>query len=595
MFFDRVCVNQLAGQRVIACLIVFFVAIGVRSCYLEDNSFWLSDNAPDNQYKVSTIASGMPAHYRNDAQLLVQREVRRFLTGLAPPNDANVIMHPPGYPVLTACISLIFDTSDATMRIIHLLLTSCTAVVAVLVVSELSSIGIATIAGLLIALSPQLANYSLMLRPDNLVPLPMMLSLYFIALGLRRSGARYLAVAGVCIGLACWLRADVLLFAPFLALFIVPFIFGRGTRVRYSLVLLAATTLTILPITIRNYVVFRHFIPLSLGSGVTFVQGIAEYDEEHRFNLPVTDFQTMQLESRAHNRSDYAHDLFNPDGVRREKWRLEQGLEVVRSHPLWFAGIMLQRVVSMLRFERVPLVSARPPVTRNLPDSVENTNLHPSNLEHSFRLPGGDAEPAQLVSNDELDIREASDYVLTVPIRVEQGSTTIYVVDTKTGETIASTGALVPLEDTSEQPVAVVRLPFASGRTDRIQLRVEIGGRNDRRILQMGRIEVLLLGTSTRQWTQLLRVPISLCQRIFTTAFMVPVLIMGVGLLLFARQRSLILWCAIPAYYLTSHAFFHTEYRMVLSLHHSYLILCATAIGFASKVRIRTWTSRYRV
>jgi hypothetical protein len=66
----------------------------------------------------------------------------------------------------------------------------------------------------------QLAHYSLMLRPDSLVPLLMMLSLYFIAMVLSRSGTRNVALAGASVGLACCLRADVLLYAPFVALFV---------------------------------------------------------------------------------------------------------------------------------------------------------------------------------------------------------------------------------------------------------------------------------------------------------------------------------------------------------------------------------------
>src|SRR3712207_9588401 len=45
--------------------------------------------------------------------------------------------------------------------------------------------------------------------------------------------------AGALVGLSCWLRANALLLAPFLAFAAVPFLFARGGRVRPALALVA--------------------------------------------------------------------------------------------------------------------------------------------------------------------------------------------------------------------------------------------------------------------------------------------------------------------------------------------------------------------
>jgi Dolichyl-phosphate-mannose-protein mannosyltransferase len=594
-------------QKIFACLALLLVAIIIRSLYWQDNQFAFSNPTPD-PYSVSIISGGMPTHYRNDAQLLLQGDLHTFIYGPAPPTDANILMHPPGYPILSALASKVFDGSDQTMRFIHLIVTSACPVIVFLIAIELFPAGTAVFSGMLTALSPQLAFYSLALRPDNLVPLPLLLALYFTVRATRRSAERNVVIAGACMGLACWLRSDTMLFAPFLALFFFHKLFERR-RLRFSLILVCVTILVVLPITIRNFVAFRAFIPVSLGGGVTFVQGIAEYDKERRFGLPSTDFETLQMESRQYNRPDYLKDLFNPDGIARERWRVNQGLNVVTTHPLWFSRVMIQRMVSMLRYERVPLISARQAVTqfglkpRILPtwtappekailrksgrSAVTQTLL--GNPQQSLRISGGDSEPAQQITFPQTSIRIDTAYLLTVPIKVDAGSATIYVESSNTGERLASTATLVPLAslDHEGRPLAIVRLPFVSGKTDRIQICLDIGGKDHTRAVQIGEIELFTLGPATMQWTHFARVPIRIVQAFFLTAWMLPLLLLGICFLAITRQKTnLMILSAIPTYYLTSHALFHTEYRMVLSIQYSYLMLAGVAVyGLLSVAR----------
>ncbi len=135
---------------------------------------------------------------------------------------------------------------------------------------------------------------------------------------------------------------------------------------RYALALLGGAVLIIAPLTIRNSIVYDHFIPVSLGAGQTLLEGISDYDEEKSLGIPNTDMGLMKWEAEFYNRPDYYGTLFNPDGVKRERLRLRQGFGVIRSHPFWFFGVMARRAGSMLRLERVRLISADPPVTHSL-------------------------------------------------------------------------------------------------------------------------------------------------------------------------------------------------------------------------------------
>src|SRR5262249_30407303 len=124
------------------------------------------------------------------------------------------------------------------------------------------------------------------------------------------------------------------------------------------------------------------FVPLSLGAGITMVEGIADYDASGRFGMPATDAEVKHKDSEWHARPDYDSNVWVPDGVDRDRARLTRAAAIVRSNPIWFAGVMCSRGASMLRYNvsfgsamgpeisRVPLVALEPPVGNpNVPGS----------------------------------------------------------------------------------------------------------------------------------------------------------------------------------------------------------------------------------
>jgi hypothetical protein len=143
----------------------------------------------------------------------------------------------------------------------------------------------------------------------------------------------------------------------------VPFLFARGVRARASLALVAGALVAVAPLTVRNAVVFGHFIPVSLGAGQTLVEGIGDYDPRERFGLPDTDVELQRQEAEASGRPEYAETLFGPDAGARDGARRARAFAVIRSHPLWFASVMARRAASMLKLERTPLASNVVPVS----------------------------------------------------------------------------------------------------------------------------------------------------------------------------------------------------------------------------------------
>ena len=136
----------------------------------------------------------------------------------------------------------------------------------------------------------------MLLLPDSLSVLPVLLAVYFLSSAYRRPHLLKMVAAGALIGVSCWLRANAMLLAPFMTL-AVPFLFKRGMRLRYCAALLGGTILIVAPLTLRNALVYGHFIPVSLGAGQTLLEGISEYDSEKRFGIPETDMGIMKWEA----------------------------------------------------------------------------------------------------------------------------------------------------------------------------------------------------------------------------------------------------------------------------------------------------------
>jgi 4-amino-4-deoxy-L-arabinose transferase-like glycosyltransferase len=314
----------------------------------------------DVRFEAYKVQTAVTENYRQLARLLGANGAASFYDPASSTSEPDLLGHPPGYPFVLACVYALFGESDAAVQIFQAACDALAAALVFLIAAELLTFGVGVVAGLLAGVAPQFCWNSLMLLPDTLAVLPLLAAVWLLVRA--RAGRSLLKAlgAGVLCGLSCWLRANALLLAPFLAFAAVPFLFEKGRRVRAALALVAGALLAVAPLTLRNAVVYGHFIPVSLGAGQTLIEGIADYDRERRFGLPDTDLGLTRMEAEEAGRPEYAAALFTPDGIERDRRRTRRALVVIREHPAWFAGVMLRRAGSMLRLERTPLSTTAP-------------------------------------------------------------------------------------------------------------------------------------------------------------------------------------------------------------------------------------------
>lgn len=576
------------GRIVLLCSLVFLTALVCRLLSWQDNRF--------EARKVQTIVT---EGYKHTARVLREGGVNSFFSPSSPLADPNHLGHPPGYPVLIAAVFGLFGESDAALQIVQLLADSMAAVVVLLIALALFNTSTATIAGLLVALAPQFTYNSVMLLPDTLAVLPILLAVYCLVRAAKSPRVVWFVAAGALVGLSCWLRANAMLLAPLMAA-AVPLLFGRGRRMRYALALVGGSVLAIAPLTIRNAVVYGHFVPVSLGAGQTFLEGIADYDDGS-LGIPNTDMGLMKWEAARYDRPDYYGTLFNPDGVRRDRQRLAEGFAVIRSRPFWFAGVMLRRAGSMLRLERVRLIAADPPVTHSLAvteetlaawsastqDLLAQGSVGSSGVEISTAADApllnvrGDDSRTQFTSPP-IPVGAQTDYVLKLPVRIEQGRVTAAVV----GDGHEYASAVIEVQDwktRAEQPLNTIELPFVSRGPGQVRLVLTNAGvQGTPPVLQLGGARLYALGPASFTWARIPRAVLRFVQRLFITAVMLPLSLAGLSLLIRARRRrALALLLVVPAYYLIIQSALHTEYRYVLAIHHFLFILAAVTLHHA--------------
>ncbi len=333
-------------QRIITAGLIFLSAFGVRLLVLQNK-----------RTEVPQVQTRVAENYKHLARLLKQNGLASFFDPSATTSNPDLLGHPPGYSILLALIYRVAGQTDLAAQLFQVICDSLAALMIFLIAIELLPFGVGIIAGFMAAFAPQFSWNSILLLPDTLVALPILVAIYLITRARQRPRWSTIFAAGALVGISCWLRANALLLALFLAL-LMPIIFSRGLRLKMGLALIGGACLTIAPLTIRNAVVFGHFIPVSLGAGQTLLEGIADYDETESLGLSGTDMGLIKQEAESHNRPDYGLTLFGPDAIQRDRGRLARGFAIIRAHPIWFFTVMIRRAASMWRLERAPLISS---------------------------------------------------------------------------------------------------------------------------------------------------------------------------------------------------------------------------------------------
>jgi hypothetical protein len=587
--FPSLSPNAPAQRTWLICLTIVLVVFGVRLLQWQNEFLTLDKNM-----------TRLTARYKEEAQFLLAGDLTSLVKGSPSQPDEMILMHPPGYPIAIAAVYKISGNSDRALRLFQIACEAITVILVFFIATRLAPRGAAVIAALLAAVAPQLAFRSLVLLPDSLSAFPLVAAILLFIKGVEQRSVRKMFLAGGLIGVSCWFRPDSLLLPVFLCATVM-LVLPRGERRRHALALVIGAIIVIAPITIRNVLVFHTFVPVTLGTGQNLSAGIGDYDVEHRFGLSSTDDGTCAQEAEWFGRPDYATDLYRPDGIKRDRGRVERALAVIKSEPVWFAGTMVRRMAMMLEYEPVSIVSAAPTVTHSL-EITNDTPLVWSRAPHellSEAQMNGPAPPSltqdaalrvethenanaiQLVTKP-ITVKRNFDYVLTVPVRVQQGRASITVRRVGRGQIVASAALPDSLERVpyTNAYAPSLQIPFVSPNEDQVQLVIaNADSPGQRAVLDIGRLELHELGPASYLWTRYPRMLLKSVQKLFVTRYFLPLAILGVVLLaVYRRKLALAVILTVPLYYIVSHSPIHFEYRYILPVYFFWFILVGVVL-----------------
>ena len=187
----------------------------------------------------------------------------------------------------------------------------------------------------------------------------------------------------------------------------------------------------------------------------------------------------------------------------------------------------------------------------------------------------------QLVTNP-ITVRRNFDYVLTIPVKIQQGRLSITVRPTGRSKILASASLPDSLERApyTNAYVPSIRIPFVNTNHDQVHLVISsVESTAPRAIVDIGRVELVELGPASYLWTRYPRMLVKTFQKLFVTRYFLPLTILGVILLAVHRRKvALAVILTPPLYYLSSHAPIHFEYRYILPVYFFWFILAGLAI-----------------
>ena len=299
-------------------------------------------------YTTEQIGGGMTAEFDSRAVAILNGE-GLLLATIHDRSETVVLSHAPGYSIFLSGIYATFGRNYFTVQLIQNVVNSLSPVLIFLIAGNLLSWRVGAVAGVIAGFSHHLSYYSNVILSDSLCPLPILIGVYILVKtrpDAKGSWGRYVA-AGSMFGLSAWIRANPMLLGMFCGVLLVA-IFGVRKRILMNAGLLALTSLlTIAPIPIRNYLLYREFIPIQLGMGINLWEGLADVSDGQYGAR--SDEEVIRQEVELYGNPSYGETWATPDGIMRDRARVRRSLEVIAARPVWFVGAMFRRMAEMLK------------------------------------------------------------------------------------------------------------------------------------------------------------------------------------------------------------------------------------------------------
>ena len=307
--------------------------------------------------------SGTYALFDRHAQDILDNKASAFW--IDDPAKSEAAIYPPGYSI---CLALIYSVtgsrSPATVQKVQFVIDSLAVLLIVGIGISAYGCRVGLIAGTMAALSPLLALYGATPLADAPTSWIVLGAVWFLVVASKegpsfdeltnhptRRNFTFAALAGVLLGLSCWLRSNAVLLPLFWIAAIWFLKVPKRSRVLLGAAVLLGFITLVTPLVIRNAIAFHVLTPTGLGVGTNLWEGLGETDRATVFGAVYGDANLVEKERLESGvPADQRFELYYPDGVRRDRERTRKAVSVITAHPVWYATVILRRMTGVLKY-----------------------------------------------------------------------------------------------------------------------------------------------------------------------------------------------------------------------------------------------------
>ena len=355
--FRRWLVRSLATRESMQTRTKLLIAISLFATSYVTKSLHAVDFAP-KMYTMEQDFGGLTETYDARAVLILEGK------GLLGPYDVSPrntvwIAQAPAYSIFLSAIYRVAGRDFFKVQLFQNAVNSISPILIFLIAGSTVSWRVGAVTGALAALSHHLSYISNFILPDSLSALPLLAAIYLLVLARkhRRLGYWLYAAAGVMIGLSALVRSQTILFGLFLVVMLATISARRREAVKRAALMAAVSLLTVAPVTVKNYMVYGEFVPVNIGMGIVLWEGIGETGRGKEFGAVATDEDVAIQDAEIYGKPRYAGSWSTPDGIMRDRDRVNRSLGIIARHPIWYSGVMLKRMAGTLKYSaHAPLV-----------------------------------------------------------------------------------------------------------------------------------------------------------------------------------------------------------------------------------------------
>lgn len=264
--------------------------------------------------------------------------------------DTLYSFKPPLYPLFLAAIYATLGRNFLVVGIIQAFLGTLTCLIVFRIGKIIFDEKIGLISALMLALYPYGIFQGIRITDTTLFVFLTTLSILYLYKITQKPTIRNNIISGITIGLAVLCRPSIVPFIPFIALWLGISFFHNKTRTLKTIaIVFAFVILTVLPWTIRNYLVLGQPVLFGTNGGYTFWQANNQFTE--KYIRMRSDLDPIAFNEGINWREKGIHGLSE---VEQDRWFYREGIKFIYDHPFDFIKLSGLKFLSLWNWYLYP-------------------------------------------------------------------------------------------------------------------------------------------------------------------------------------------------------------------------------------------------